>query len=196
MGGLGGGEDGLPLGEEDGGLENPGLLVGHGLHMPVVVELGEDGAHAVVAQAARVVGRRDEPAAERIHARQRCNLARVAEVVGVFAAGKGGAGGRFHRHDARIFHAAQLVGHKGGDQSAQVGAAARTPDDHVWVFAQLFHGDFTLKPDDGLVQQHLIEPMLMMDLEQHRRNRYGQFQADLIWIQLFLYIHFYKGSCL
>ena len=63
------------------------------------------GAHAVVAQAAGVVGRRDEAAAQGVHPGQGCNPARVAEVIGVFAPGQGGAGGRLHRHDAGVFPA-------------------------------------------------------------------------------------------
>ena len=154
---LGGGQDGLVLGKKDRRLKDPGLLVGHRLHIAVVVQLGEDGAHAVVPQAAGVVGRGDEPAAQGVHPGQRGHVAGVAEIVGVPPPGQGGAGGRLHRHEAGVAAALQLVRHKGGDEAAQVGAAARAAHHHVGVFVQLFHGQFGLQPDDGLVQHHLVQ---------------------------------------
>ena len=59
----------------------------------VVVQLRHDGAHAVVAQAAGVVRRGDEAAAERVHLGQRADFAGVAEVVGEPAAREARAGG-------------------------------------------------------------------------------------------------------
>src|SRR5699024_4497720 len=102
-----------------------------GFHQAVVVQLGKHGAHAVEAQAAGVVGRGDEPRAQRVHFCQRADHAGVAEVVGKAAAGKAGAGGRLHGDDAVIPLAAQLFAHEGGNQPAQVGTAARTADDNV-----------------------------------------------------------------
>ena len=122
-----------------------------------MVELGEDGAHAVVAQAAGVVGGGDEAAAKGIHPGQGGDPAGVAEIVGVLAPGEGGAGGWFHRHDAGIPYPPQLVGHKGGDQPAQVGAAAGAAHHHVGIFPQLLHGQLALQADDGLVEEHLVE---------------------------------------
>ena len=91
----------LHLGELNCRIEYIGLLDRNRLHLAVVVQLGEDRAHAVVAQAACVVGRGHEAVAERIHAGQRRNMAGIAEIVNVLAAGKRRAGGRFHRDDAR-----------------------------------------------------------------------------------------------
>ena len=53
-----------------------------------MIELAQDAAHAVVAQAACVVGRGHETVAERVHAGQRRNMAGIAEIVNILAAGK------------------------------------------------------------------------------------------------------------
>lgn len=56
VGGFGGGEDAFDACEHLGGFEDFGLFDGDGAHQFLVVELGEDGAHAVVAEAASVDG--------------------------------------------------------------------------------------------------------------------------------------------
>ena len=154
---LRGGQDRLVLGKKDCRLEHLGLFIGHRLQIAVMVQLGEDGAHAVVAQAAGVVGRGDEPAAQGVHPGQRGDAAGVAEVVGIPPAGQGRAGGRLHRHKTGVTAALQPVGHEGGNQAAQIGAAAGAAHHHVGIFVQLFHGQLALQPDDGLVQHHLIQ---------------------------------------
>ena len=122
-----------------------------------MVQLREDGAHAVVAQAARVVGRGDEAAAERVHLRQRADHAGVAEVIREHAARQAGAGGGLDGDEAVVLFAAQLFAHERGDQAAEVRAAAGAADDDVGRDAVFVEGDLRLKADDRLVQQHLIE---------------------------------------
>ena len=121
-----------------------------------MVELGDERAHSVVAQAARMVRGGDEAAAECVHAGQRRYLAGITEIIGVAAARQGGAGGRLDRDKIGVFAAQQLVLHKGGDQAAEVGAAAGAANDNVRVFAQLLHCRLGLQADDGLVEQHLV----------------------------------------
>ena len=157
MRGLGRGQDGLDLGELHRRVEHIGLLGRDRLHIAVVVQLGQDRAHAVVAQAARVVGRRHKAVAQGVHARQRSDVAGVAEVVGVLAAGKRRAGRGLDRDDARVGLAGQLILHERRDQAAEVGAAARAADDDVRIFVQHLHRLLALQTDDRLVQQHLIE---------------------------------------
>ena len=99
-----------------------------------MVQLGEDRAHAVVAQAACVVGRGHEAVAERVHAGQRRNVAGITEIVNILAAGKRRAGGRFHRYDARVSLAEQFILHERRDQAAEVGAAASTADHDIRIF--------------------------------------------------------------
>ena len=53
--------------------------------------------HAVIAQAAGVEARRHEGRAERVHLRQRRQMAGVAEIVGVLAARQARAGCRLDR---------------------------------------------------------------------------------------------------
>ncbi len=135
--------------------EHGGLLHGDGFHISVVVELGQDGAHAVVAQAARVVGGRDEAAAERIHLRQRADLAGVAEVVRETSAREAGAGRRFDRDDAVVGLAAELFAHERRDQAAEVGPAAGAADDDVRPDAVFLERGLRFEADDALMQQDL-----------------------------------------
>ena len=157
MGAFGRGENPLDPCEILGRLEHLGLLDRHGLHQPVSVELGEHGAHAVVAQPAGVVGGGHKAAAQRVHFGQGADLAGVAEVVGKAPAGKAGAGGRLHRDKPVARLAAQLLAHKGGYQTAQVGAAAGAADDDVGAHAVLVQRRLGLQADDRLVQQDLVE---------------------------------------
>ena len=157
MAGLGGGENALHAGEVLGGLEDLGLLNGGGLHESVVVELGQDRVHAVVAQTARVVGGGDETAAQGVHLGQGADHARVAVVVGELTAGKAGAGGGLDRNEAVVCLAAELLTHEGGNQTAKVGAAAGTTDNNVGLDTVLVHGDLGFQTDDGLVEHDLVQ---------------------------------------
>ena len=111
----------------------------------------------MVAQAAGVVGSGNEAAAQGVHPGQGRDPACVAEVIGVFASGQGGAGSRLHRHDTGIIFALELVGHEGGNEAAQVGPAAGAAHHDVRILPQLLHGQLGLQADDGLMEQHLIE---------------------------------------
>ena len=52
---------------------------------------------------------------------------------------------------------AEFLTHEGGNQAAQVGAAAGAADDHVGLDAVFVERRLGLKTDDGLVQEDLIE---------------------------------------
>ena len=157
MAGLGGGEDALDPGELLGGLEDLGLLHGHGFHVPVMVQLGEDAAHAVIPQAAGVVGRGNEVAAQGVHFCQGAHHAGVAEVIGKLATGETGAGGGLHGDEPVILFAPEFLAHEGGDQTAQVAAASGTADDDVGYNVVLIQRRLGLQADDTLVQQYLVE---------------------------------------
>ena len=88
---------------------------------------------------------------------QGADHAGVAVVVNVLAPGEGGAGGGFHSDELVVGLTADLLTHKGGDQAAQVGAAAGAADDDVRLDAVLVAGGLCLQADDGLVEQHLVE---------------------------------------
>ena len=109
----------------------------------------------MVAQAARMVGRRHKAAAKRVHFGKRANFAGIAEIVNIFAAGQTGAGGRLDRNDAVIGLAAQFFAHEGGNQTAQVGAAACTTDDDIGFDAVFIQRGFGFHTDHRLVQQYL-----------------------------------------
>ena len=53
--------------------------------------------------------------------------------------------------------AGELIPHEGGDEAAQVGAAAGAAHHHVGVFPDLLHGQLGLQADDGLVEEDLVE---------------------------------------
>ena len=73
QGGIDGGTDGMSrfwrrqngflLGKKHGSFEYAGLLHGNGLHIAVMIQLAEDGAHAMVTQASCMIGRGDKAAA-------------------------------------------------------------------------------------------------------------------------------------
>ena len=157
MAGLGGGEDALDPGELLGGFKHFGLLHGHGLHVPVVVQLGEDAAHAVIPQTAGVVGRGNEVAAQGVHFCQGAHHAGVAEVIGKLAPGETGAGGGLHGDEPVVLLTPELFTHEGGDQTAQVAAASGTADDDVGHNVVLIQRRLGLQADDTLVQQYLVE---------------------------------------
>ncbi len=117
---FGGGEDAFDAGEHLCGFEDFGLFDGDGSHHFLIVEFGEDGAHAVIAEAAGVNRAGHEAGSERVHFGERADFAGVAEVVGVGAACEGGAGGGFDGHDVVVGFAAEFLAHERGDEAAEV----------------------------------------------------------------------------
>ena len=133
------------------------LLDRNRLHISVMVQLGKNGGHPVIPQAAGVVGRWDKPAAERIHACHRRNFSGIAEIVSIFAACKGRTGSGFHRNNSGVRLSGQLIAHKRSNQPAKVGASASAPNDNIRVFTKNLHCCLRFQANDRLMQQHLIE---------------------------------------
>ena len=157
VGALRSGKDAFNAGEHLSCFKDFGLLDGNSFHQAVVIELGEHGAHAVVAKAAGMVGSGDEVASQRVHLGQRAHHTGVAEVISVDAACETRAGSRLNCDDLIVRFAAELLAHEGSDEAAEVGTAAGAADDHVGLDAILVEGRLGLKTDDGLVQKDLIE---------------------------------------
>ena len=153
VGTFGGGEVAFDAGELPRGGEDGGLFDGDGLHLAFGVQFGEDGAHAVVAEAAGMVGGRDEIAAERVHLGERADMARVAEVIGVFAAREARAGGGLDGDETVFRFAAELFAHERGDEAGEIGSAARAADDDVWLDAVFLAGGLRFKADDALMER-------------------------------------------
>ena len=84
-------------------------------------------------------------------------MAGVAEVIGEAAPGQAGAGGRLHGDNPVVPLPAEHLAGEGGDEAAQVGAAAGAADDDVRLDAVLVQGDAGLQADDALVEQHLVQ---------------------------------------
>ena len=134
-----------------------GLPHARRLHQSLVVQLGQNGAHAVIAQSARVAGGRYEVRTERVHLRERAYPARVAIVVGVSAAGQRRTARRLDRHNAVVVLAAKLLAHERRNQSAEIRSAAGAADDHIGLLAELAESGLGLKAYDGLVKDNLAE---------------------------------------
>ena len=111
----------------------------------------------MIAQPAGVVGRRDESAAQSIHLGQRTYHAGVTEIIGILAPSEAGAGCRFHGDDLVVRFAPELLAHERGDESAQIGAAAGTADDHVGFDTVFIQCRLGFQADDRLVQEHLVQ---------------------------------------
>ena len=150
-------EDAFGLGEELGGFEHLGLLDGRCTNHLLVVEFRKDGAHAVVAQAASMVGRRDEAGTQRVHLGERADLAGIAEVVGVLTASEARAACRFHSENIVVGFATELFADERAHEATEVRTTAGATDDEVGFHAELVEGGLRFETDDGLVEEHLIQ---------------------------------------
>ena len=95
--------------------------------------------HSGYAQAAGMEARRREGAAQRVHLGQRRQVAGVAEVVGVLAAGKGGAGFRLHSQEAGLLARYQPLAHEGEREAGEVATAPHAAYDDIRVLTGHFH---------------------------------------------------------
>ena len=125
--GLRSGDDAFGLGEELAGGEGIQLADVRGLDETVLEQLGDDGAGAVVAQAARVDVGGTEVVAQGEHRDQRGVAALVAEVIHELALGQLRAGSRLRGDVAGLLALEQRVAHEGEGDAAEVGAAAEAP---------------------------------------------------------------------
>src|SRR5277367_3884701 len=73
-------------GEHHAGLEARVLVIGPRLDQPELLQVADQGRHAVIAQAPGVEAGRYELGAERMHLDQRGQMSSVAEIEGVSAA--------------------------------------------------------------------------------------------------------------
>ena len=113
-----------------------------------------------------------------MHLDEWCHLRGIAEVVGVRAACQRRAGGRFDGDNARVLLAAQLAPDERERQPGEVRSPTRRTDDDVRVVAGHLKLEQRLLPDDGLVQQHVVEHAAQAVL--HVVVRRGDFTASLI----------------
>lgn len=111
----------------------------------------------MIPQAARMVGRGLEFAAECVHLCKRRDLARVAEIVCISAARHGWAGSRLDGDEIGLCLSGEPILHERGDQPAEIRAAARAADDDIRILVIHRHSFFGLQADHRLVQEHLIE---------------------------------------
>ena len=151
------GDDALGAGEEHGALEGLGLRDVGATHQPVLEQLRDDDACAVVAQPAGMYIGGVEVVSEGVHGQQGGVAAFVAEVVAELAAGEFGATLGLC---SDVFGGPSIedgVAHEGEGQAAEVGAATETGNDGVGVFAGHFHLLLGFKAYDGLVQRDVAE---------------------------------------
>ena len=100
---------------------------------------------------------RDEGVAQGVHPQQGRRLRRIAEVVGVLAAGEGRTGLRLGGDEAGALAIYEAVTHEGEAKAGVVGAAAHAADDDVRVVARHLHLLHRLLADDGLVEEDVVE---------------------------------------
>src|SRR5204862_422830 len=124
----------------------------------LVVELADQGRHAVVAETARVERRRNEGVAERVHLDERREADRVTEVVDVLALREARTGARLDGDDAELLPlAGELIGKKRKGEAREVRAAADAAHEDVRLRVRLLELLSHLEADDGLVHEDVVE---------------------------------------
>ena len=88
VGRFGGGHDAFGAGELDARRETLRLRFGDGLHEAELVDVADEGRHAVVAEPTGVDGVGHEVVTEGVHLHERRESSGVAEVVGVVPTGE------------------------------------------------------------------------------------------------------------
>ena len=136
------------MARDDSGAALKTSVCSDGTHLFLVIEFGEDGVHAVAAQAAGVNRAGYKARTEGVHFRERTDFSGVAEIVGVGAAREGWAACGFDGHDVVVGFATEFLAHERGDDAAQIGAAAGAADDDVGFDAVFVEGCFGLEADD------------------------------------------------
>ena len=155
---LGGRDDALCAGKEHACLEGLELRDVDAAHQPVLNQLADNHAGAVVAQTAGVDVGWLEVMAQREHGQQGCVACLVAKVVAELSAGELRAAVGLGGNELSVgVPAAQLVAHEGEGDATEVAAAAEASDDHVGILAGHLHLLLGLQADDGLVQAHVVE---------------------------------------
>ena len=157
VGRLGCRDDAFRLGEESGGVERLKLRDVDGVHQPILLQLANDGARAVITQSAGVDVCRSERVAERVHGDERRVTRLIAEVVLEAAARQLRARGRFGGYDTQCAALDQFMSQEGERQSGEVRSAAEAGDHHVRILASHLHLLLRLQPDHRLVERHMVE---------------------------------------
>src|SRR2546426_11516633 len=158
VGRLGCGQEALRPRELYGGVEGGDLWHGDRLDDLLVVELADQGRHAVVAETARVERRRNEGVAERVHLDERREADRVAKVVDVLALREARTGARLDGDDAELLPlAGELVGEEREGEAREVRAAADAADEDVGLRVRFLELLLHLEADDGLMHEDVVE---------------------------------------
>ena len=92
-----------------------------------------------------------------MHLDQRREVSGVAKIVGVFSLGEGRAVCRFHRDYPGIVFSPEFGADERETEAREITAAARTADDNIRIVVSQFHLTHGLLPDDGLMQQDVVE---------------------------------------
>ena len=98
-----------------------------------------------------MVRRRHKTAAQRIHLCKRTDLSGIAEIIYILSSGHARTGRGLHRYDAIVRLSPDFLADKRRNQTAQIGTAARTADDHIRLDIIFSERRLRLLTDDGLV---------------------------------------------
>ncbi|CDD60078.1 uncharacterized protein BN592_01097 [Eggerthella sp. CAG:298] len=126
----------------------------------------------MIAQTAGMVRARNEAGAERVHLRERGNLAHIAEIVSELTARERWAACWLNGDEVRRILAFELVRHEWSHETTQVRSTACAADQDIGLHADLLERRFRLEADDGLVQQHLVEHRTQHIAAAFGRNRF------------------------
>ena len=148
-------KDTLHLGKHLSGFKYLGLLHTSGCQNTLVIQFGYHGTHAMIAQSSGMAGGRNETAAQRVHLGKRTYFTGIAEIISIFTSCQAGAGCRFYCNDIVIGLATEHFACKRRDQTAQIGTAAGTADDHVCLDTIFVEGSLSLQTDNRLMQKYL-----------------------------------------
>ncbi len=110
----------------------------------------------MVAQATGMDPRWNEIVAEGVHIEQRGGLGHITKIIGQFAHGKRGTGGRLDTHKTD-FLTVKIVREVRGCKTGEVGTTATAADDDIRIISGNLHLLFGLKADNGLVENDMVE---------------------------------------
>uniref|UniRef100_A0A0A9EEK9 Tryptophan synthase-related n=1 Tax=Arundo donax TaxID=35708 RepID=A0A0A9EEK9_ARUDO len=150
-------DDALRPSELQRSLEAFGLLYGDCIHESELIHVRDQRCHSMVAKPTCMDWVGDEAMAEGVHLHERRQPRRVAEVVGVDALGERRARRGLHGPERRAHPAAQLLAHEREREPAEVGPAAGAADDDVGRLTERRQLLQALLPDDGLVEQDVVQ---------------------------------------
>lgn len=154
---FGGRNDPLDFGELESGLESGVLWIRPRLDVSFMHERREDGRVAVVPKPSCVDAGRDERMPEGVHFHERRRPGGVPEIIDELPFRQSRTRSRLGGDEPGVPVLLHLLAEERERDAAEVRASARAPDDDVRVFPGHLHLFDGFLPDDGLVEEDVVE---------------------------------------